>query len=439
MGRQRIQLTDTHCRNLDRHLLAQGRPLDRPQEVRDAQIIGLALRRQPSGSKLWFYCFTHAGRRSRIAIGRFPELSVERARSAAKLRAAEIAHGSNPVAKKREAAAKVRAEIETRTRADAEKLGTFLTERFEPWALEHLRSAKPMLRALRTDFRAWLDQSMSTIGSFQFERWRTAERKRGIKANTLNRALERLLSVLHKAAAWGVIAPADVPRIKKLKVEEKRVRYLSDAERTRLYAAMEARETAHREARERLRQHQIARGRKPLLPLQRFADHLQPLVRLLLGTGLRRGECLQLTWGDVDWKRGQVMVRGETAKDSEARFVPMTADALEAVTEWRDQQKPAALAADRFIFPHASGERIKSVKKAWAALMERAKLDNFKLHDLRHDFASRLVAAGVPLYDVAKLLGHATTQMTERYAHLSPDHLRAALDKLNAVAVKGAA
>lgn len=76
------------------------------------------------------------------------------------------------------------------------------------------------------------------------------------------------------------------------------------------------------------------------------------------------------------------------------------------------------------------GGNLKRVDRAWRRLKKGAELQNFRFHDLRHHFASRLVQSGVPLNTVRELLGHADTTMVLRYAHLSPDHLAAAVEKV---------
>jgi len=70
------------------------------------------------------------------------------------------------------------------------------------------------------------------------------------------------------------------------------------------------------------------------------------------------------------------------------------------------------------------------VKTAWLELLKSAGIVGFRWHDMRHDFASRLVMAGVPLNTVRDLLGHADIKMTLRYAHLAPDSKAAAVDQL---------
>jgi len=71
-----------------------------------------------------------------------------------------------------------------------------------------------------------------------------------------------------------------------------------------------------------------------------------------------------------------------------------------------------------------------NIKRPWRQLCEEAQVEDFRFHDLRHDFASRLVQAGVDLYQVKDLLGHSSITLTERYAHLAPDASRAAVEAL---------
>ena len=115
----------------------------------------------------------------------------------------------------------------------------------------------------------------------------------------------------------------------------------------------------------------------------------------------------------------------------------MTGDARKALNAWREQQTQTEPGA--FVFAHSKGGRIRQVNTSWAGLMERAKIENFKFHDLRHDYASRLVMAGTPLYTVARLLGHSDSHTSERYSHLAPDHLRDAVAKLDALETRSAA
>ena len=87
-----------------------------------------------------------------------------------------------------------------------------------------------------------------------------------------------------------------------------------------------------------------------------------------------------------------------------------------------------------FVFFHETGragakigDRVLDLKKSFKRACSQAGISDFRIHDLRHTFASWLVMDGVPLYDVSKLLRHSNIRMTEKYAHLAADHLQKAI------------
>ena len=180
---------------------------------------------------------------------------------------------------------------------------------------------------------------------------------------------------------------------------------------------------------------QRARNESELPEHGTYTDHIKPLVLLVLNTGLRRGEALGLTWGAIDVAHGQIHVEAATSKSGQSRDLPMTTEGLQVLEALRDQQTPEGAknpdpAAHLFTLP--DGTRLQSVgAKTWNALMTAANLEDFRFHDLRHDYASRLVTNGVDLYSVSKLLGHADVAMSQRYAHLNPEYLQAAVRKLD--------
>src|SRR5262249_28165316 len=107
-----------------------------------------------------------------------------------------------------------------------------------------------------------------------------------------------------------------------------------------------------------------------------------------------------------------------SAKSRKARHVPLNAEAFDVLKRWRKYQT----AETGLAFPGATGARLTHINKAWAGLVKAAKLVDFHFHDCRHHFASRLVMSGADLYTVKELLGHSEFEMTQRYAHLSPEH-----------------
>ena len=88
-------------------------------------------------------------------------------------------------------------------------------------------------------------------------------------------------------------------------------------------------------------------------------------------------------------------------------------------------------ASSPYVFANPDGTSIKSVKKSFASALERAKITDFKFHDLRHTFASQLVMSGAELNTVREILGHKSMQMTMRYSHLTADHKKQAVELLS--------
>jgi integrase len=177
------------------------------------------------------------------------------------------------------------------------------------------------------------------------------------------------------------------------------VRYLSGGEENRLRKALDDRAT--------------------------YADHLKPIVLLALNTGMRRGELFSLAWESVDMGQASLAVTGSTAKSGKTRHIPLNAEALAVLKSWHKHTDGAGL-----IFKSHTGERFDNIKKSFATTLRAANIQNFRFHDTRHSFASKLVMAGVDLNTVRELLGHADIKMTLRYAHLAPEHKAAAVAKL---------
>ncbi|CAJ6828175.1 bacteriophage integrase [Burkholderia pseudomallei] len=157
--------------------------------------------------------------------------------------------------------------------------------------------------------------------------------------------------------------------------------------------------------------------------------HLANFVRLALNTGCRKSELLSLEWRRVDFERCHLRLESEHTKNGKRRLVPLNSGAISAL---RDQHEWVAKYCmdSEWVFPSRTGTRIRTLQKGFAAACERVGIENFRIHDLRHTFASWLVMEGVSLYVVKDLLGHSSITVTERYAHLSPDQTRAAVQKL---------
>ncbi|ONC56423.1 integrase [Burkholderia pseudomallei] len=157
--------------------------------------------------------------------------------------------------------------------------------------------------------------------------------------------------------------------------------------------------------------------------------HLRNFVRLALSTGCRKNELLALEWHRVDFERSHFRLECEHTKNGKRRLVPLNSGALLALRDQRDWVARHC-AGSEWVFASSSGRRVGNLQKGFVAACARAGIENFRIHDLRHTFASWLVMEGVSLYVVKDLLGHSSITVAERYAHLSPDHGRAAVQKL---------
>ncbi len=159
--------------------------------------------------------------------------------------------------------------------------------------------------------------------------------------------------------------------------------------------------------------------------------HLRPLIIFASDTGLRKGEMLALRWADLEARPGWIRVRGETAKSGRTRWVPIGTERLRQVlnflrTDASGQRKPS----DAPVFSNEVGEPVRYFQTAWRATLRRAGIEDLHWHDLRHEYASRLVEQGVPLSQVRDLLGHASIVTTERYDNQKPAALLEAVQRL---------
>ena len=152
---------------------------------------------------------------------------------------------------------------------------------------------------------------------------------------------------------------------------------------------------------------------------------MRPMIKVALHTGMRLGELRALRWQDVDDKTGSVHIKRDKAGDG--RWVVMNSVVGDALREVRHERKILG----PFVFSSAEGKYLHNFERYWRPVITAAKIPDFRFHDLRHTFASRLaMSPGVDLYTIQRAGGWKTPTMVQRYAHLSPDHMRAAVEKL---------
>ncbi len=395
-------------RNLTQAVIRTLPTLD--SDLYDTECEGLVLRTRATGRHTWR---ANLGRGRWLTLGSADSLPPAKARDLARAARVAVAGGDDPIAEKR--------------RKRAATLDAFLDEQYGAWAEAHLKTGDETATRVRAIFADFLKKPMPEITPFAVERWRTQRHRAGITPSTTNRDLDCLRSVLSKAVQWGALAEHPMRTVTRAKVDTLgRLRYLSPAEEQQLRAALDARDQRERDARARFNTWRRERGYTTLPDYGTYTDHLQPVVLLALNTGLRRGELLARTWGDVDLVSALLTVRGVSAKSGRTRYLPLNSEAIAVLKAWQPSETTAA----DWVFPGPTGERMRSLKTAWGKVAKAAGLKNFTFHDLRHSFASKLVQMGVDLNTVRELLGHSDIKMTLRYAHLAPEHRAAAVAKL---------
>ncbi len=205
--------------------------------------------------------------------------------------------------------------------------------------------------------------------------------------------------MFNKAVEWEMVGSETLKRIRKvkpLKDEGKRLRYLSKEECQALINACD--------------------------------PHVKPIVITALNTGMRRGEILGLKWEQVDLKHGFILL--DKTKNGDRREIPIN-NTLEAIFLDKNLIRPIDIP---YVFYDAiTGKPYQNVKRSFYTACKRVGIKDFHFHDLRHTFASQLVMAGVDITTVSRLLGHKSLSMTLRYSHLAPSHMVKAVDVLDTV------
>jgi integrase len=162
-------------------------------------------------------------------------------------------------------------------------------------------------------------------------------------------------------------------------------------------------------------------------------QHSANAVRLLLMTGSRRGEVLSATWDQFDFDRGVWTKPSTHTKQKRQHHVPLSAPALVLLSGMKAQREregdPSA-----FLFPSPAGDTPqRELKRFWHSVCGKAGLENVRVHDLRHSFASYLASSGASLHLIGEMLGHTQPSTTHRYAHLLDDPKRKAADRVGAI------
>lgn len=309
-----------------------------------------------------------------------------------------LPHGVPAVAAKNRAKEVLAAALEGRFDPKRERprmLHTSLDEYLEWAGTNRPKSAadkKSLIKGLRTHFS---DRKLDELVAFHVEGYKSKRIREGAAPGTVNRGLAVLKHFYRVSAEWGWVSKthADTIRaVKKLVEPPGRVRYLTMEEMTTLFAAL--------------------------------PEAIRPIVEAALLSGMRLGEVVELRKDAVDFANRQMTVR--QTKNNKVKLLPVSLELERVLSQAMDRSATA------FVFVGKRGRQY--TRHGFGAMFRRAVkkagIADFRFHDTRHDFATRVRRSGVGLDVIAKLLGHSSTAMASRYAHLGDQQMLQAVSGL---------
>jgi integrase len=186
--------------------------------------------------------------------------------------------------------------------------------------------------------------------------------------------------------------------------------------------------TARAEKNERVRYLLAEEEERVVKAMRECCPGQLPAFYVALNTGMRMSEQFGLTWDRVDFDRRKLLLAD--TKNGDGREVPMNKTVHALLTDLHTAK------TGLHVFPternYKESRALLNPRQWFEIVLKEAKVEDFHWHDLRHTFASRLVMKGIDVHTVSKLMGHKTLAVTQRYAHLSPEHNLAAVEVLDA-------
>ena len=342
---------------------------------------GLMLEVRSSGGKTYYLRYQDArGKTRQLRLADTRDVSLSQVRGLADKARNQIAMGHDPCEEK-----VIKKQVPT----------------FEQFAATYLEFVKGYKRSWQTDESLLRNHLVTRFGKkyldeitrddiVKMHRSRLAE---GAKPGTANRLLIMMRYIFNLALRWEVAGIKGNPTkgVPLYEENNKKERYLSATEAQRLYEAL----------------------------CDSESEMIRFIVPMLILTGARKREVLDARWLDFDLNNRRWRI--PMTKTGRARHVPLSDGAMQllaSVPRFGDCE---------WAFPNPDTLKpYVSIFYAWDRAREKAGLQDVRIHDLRHSFASLLVNSGRTLYEVQQLLGHTQVKTTQRYAHLSQDTLLSA-------------
>lgn len=347
----------------------------------DEELRGFGVRVYPSGRKAFFISYRNAtGTKKRHNFGNFGEFTATNARKLAQDLLADTRRGNDPQVDRQEKRDELTFEV--------------LADRYiEDYAKDHKRSWKDDFQRLRDHLLPTLGKrKLSEITLSQLQRLHSRLKKEKSPA-TANRVAALVKHVFTMADKWSLIDNNPSKNLTMFKEPPPRDIVLTPNQCRSLISACNADENIFAAA----------------------------LFKLAMFTGRRVGELLGAKWTDVDLDKG-ILTLPQT-KAGERQFVYLNEPATAVL-----RTLPRIEGNQYVIAGNVPGKPLNFYRRAWNRILKRTDIEPFPPHGLRHNYASMLVAEGVPLETVGHLLGHKNSITTRKYAHHRPDQLHRAAD-----------
>ncbi len=369
--------------------------------VYDSEIPGFGIRITAKNIKSFILNYRIYGNERRITIGRYPDWSSEAARDESLELRRGISKGNDP--------------LESRNAAYNSPTVTNLADHYmENHSKLHKRESSQTQDKQLLD--NWIrpklgSKKIELVTSGDIKKLKMAMKDTPYLANRALALLSKMYSLIIADKDW----PCDVNPAKGIQrfPEENRERYLSGDELKRLVLAFAE-----------YPKYTTKTGEEKTHPQKQQSSNI---LRLLLLTGARRGEVMGAKWEQFDLNTGIWTKPSAHTKQKKTHRVPLSGPALTLINEIKSLENDSP-----FLFPGPETHQVE-IKGAWKAICKLADLENVRIHDLRHSYASNLAGAGLSLPIIGALLGHTQSGTTNRYAHLMDDPLREATERMGAI------
>lgn len=404
----------------------RARPLGKRYSLGDGTVPGLELQVAPNGAASFLLHYrTKDGRQRNMGLGRADEFaSLDDVRTLAQRARLKVKEGGDPVEEKRQARVDAQLAKTSTVRAYLEKI-------YAPKVLAHRKDGgkgpRPSRRPGKTlkpsgtwgritsTWEPLLDVQLGALTRDAIEKVLADRKAAGTKMGTLLRDWSAFRAMLADAVDRGHLAAVPMARrpepIRKGKGNQ-RVRWLGQFDTDEQLAADAGEQTRFDRALAAHASNEAGGG-----------DFLRFAARLALATGMRRGEIVRLTDAMINVRQRAITLPAEVTKSAKGRIVYLNDAALAALKSWTTVRGTKG----ELCPGSAENWEDRITQREWPELCAAAQLVDLHFHDLRHDFAVRMLRAGAKLEHVRDALGHASITQTEKYAHVIPTDVRNAV------------